>query len=276
MNFTINDIKYYFKELYCYDGLKLGYDLFNKALTQWQDENEEKESFLLIEVDNIDRLVLFLLNEYKLKSLIQESNLMILDFYDDKIETKEVIVDDIIMPSENSYLGFSILENFQEPVSSQISIQSIKTIAKSLRKKLKKDLNNIFDLELTTLIKQLGGRLHYVNFDLWNKTEQGSILIHNKRDFDIFVPDFGGVIANRFTIAHELGHYVLHSFVQDRYKLKAARYGDSITESEATIFAINLLVPSEELENFDIEAEELADKYFIPVENILSYRDIIK
>ena len=272
MTFSIDQVKYNFKELYYYDGLKLGYDLFNSALILWQDEDEKKQEFAIIEVPEFDVLMLFLLNEYKLKNLINESDFFKINiYYDGKIEKVED--EDIIMPTNNSYLGFSILDNFEEPSGGKLSKKLIVTVSNRLREILKKDLNDIYDLELTRVIKKLKGRLHYVNFDLWNKTEEGSILIYDKEDFDIFVPDFGGVTANRFTIAHEIGHYILHGLLEEKKMLKAARYGDSMAETEATVFALNLLIPNNELEDIKIAPEELSKKYFVPVENIIFYRE---
>ena len=272
MTFSIEQVKYNFKELYYYDGLKLGYDLFNSALILWQDKDEKKQEFAIVEVPEFDVLMLFLLNEYKLKNLIDESDFFKINiYYDGKIEKVED--EDIIMPTNNSYLGFSILDNFEEPSGGKLSKKLIVTVSNRLREILKKDLNDIYDLELTRVIKKLKGRLHYVNFDLWNKTEEGSILIYDKEDFDIFVPDFGGVTANRFTIAHEIGHYILHGLLEEKKMLKAARYGDSMAETEATVFALNLLIPNNELEDIKIAPEELSKKYFVPVENIIFYRE---
>ena len=83
----------------------------------------------------------------------------------------------------------------------------------------------------------------------------------------------GGVMGNRFTIAHELGHYVLHGLVEEKRMVKAARFGDSMAETEATVFALNLLIPSNELRDTTIEPEELSKEYFVPVENIVFYRE---
>jgi len=272
-NFIIEDKEYNFKELFYYDGLKLGYDLSNSAVIVWQDEDEEKEEFLIVEVNEFDVLMLFLLNEYKLKTLIQENDLFkVCVYFDDKIEKKEVKIEDIILPTNNSYLGFSILDNFDEPKGGNVSEQDIVKVTEYIRNKYKTDLNNIYDLELMDLVTKLGGRLHYVSFDLWNKTEEGSILIYKEKDFDIFVPDFGGVIANRFTIAHELGHYILHGVLENKTMVKAARFGDSIAETEATLFALNLLIPHKKLIDKKIKPEKLAEEYFVPVENIISYR----
>lgn len=92
------------------------------------------------------------------------------------------------------------------------------------------------------VIEQLGGRLHYVDMEQWFETEDGSIHVHGPGNFDIIISSFRGPLRNRFTIAHELGHYVLHSNRGER-PLKAARHGRTPVEVEANLFAASLLMP---------------------------------
>ena len=62
--------------------------------------------------------------------------------------------------------------------------------------------------DLEPVVERLGGKLEY-------KTRlsfpQGSLVVRKQGDFTIYLPSMGGCLGNRFTIAHELGHYVLHS-----------------------------------------------------------------
>jgi len=56
----------------------------------------------------------------------------------------------------------------------------------------------------------------------------------------------------RFTVAHEIGHYVLHQHLEDEifYRLQADTFGDGLQEenklreAEANAFAASLLMPS--------------------------------
>jgi Zn-dependent peptidase ImmA (M78 family) len=77
----------------------------------------------------------------------------------------------------------------------------------------------------------------------------------------------------RFTVAHELGHYILHSneqpFFLDKspkamYRNSASTTGEFLKEREANAFAASLLMPSKLIE---IELEGLSDE----VSDIVKY-----
>jgi Zn-dependent peptidase ImmA (M78 family) len=61
-------------------------------------------------------------------------------------------------------------------------------------------------------------------------------------NFRILVSAFTGPERDRFTIAHELGHYVLHSDF-GRKRIRAARFGSDRVEWEANWFAAAFLMP---------------------------------
>jgi len=96
--------------------------------------------------------------------------------------------------------------------------------------------------DLNKLVELLGGRLNYLDLDEWAEAS-GSIYVHGKHDFDIVVPIYTSPLRDRFTIAHELGHYFLHSR-QGEVQLIATRRGTGRTEWEANWFAAALLMPA--------------------------------
>ena len=55
---------------------------------------------------------------------------------------------------------------------------------------------------------------HYLDIEEWNQDEDGSIYVHDDNALDIILPNFVWPTRNRFTIAHELGHYFLHRFTK--------------------------------------------------------------
>ena len=88
----------------------------------------------------------------------------------------------------------------------------------------------------------------------------------------------------RFSIAHELGHYVLHyrggkfeAKDQDEhvsYRDTLSSLGFSIKEMEANYFAANLLMPTKEVKRLyklDYSLEEMAD-YFLVSKAAMGYR----
>lgn len=77
----------------------------------------------------------------------------------------------------------------------------------------------------------------------------------------------------RFTIAHELGHYVLNHFEENPVLAR----GDSINlfdtrveEEEANLFAAEILLPSSAVEG-DINIEQVA-KYYKVSKQVVQYR----
>ena len=70
----------------------------------------------------------------------------------------------------------------------------------------------------------------------------GSIFVHQKNSFDIVLPIFTSPIRDRFTIAHEIGHYFLHSLAGE-HKICANREGSNLVEWEANWFAASFLMP---------------------------------
>ena len=95
----------------------------------------------------------------------------------------------------------------------------------------------------STIVENLGGRVRYENMNEL-VDEAGSIFIHDKFDFDILLPEYTSPRRDRFTIAHELGHYFLHSS-QGKKPIIAYRQGSTRIEWEANWFAAALLMPAE-------------------------------
>lgn len=100
--------------------------------------------------------------------------------------------------------------------------------------------------------EELGGRVVKKNF--WLLDDFGSIQILGEGDFTIFLPDDATPERDRFTIAHELGHYVLHYVWPVRMLKKAlgptcaSRYDSNRAEWEANWFAAAFLMPQHSFE----------------------------
>lgn len=99
--------------------------------------------------------------------------------------------------------------------------------------------------EIEPIVAKLGGKIHYLDYLAWKNTESGSILVNGPKDFDIFVSRFTSPLRDRFTIAHELGHYFLHSD-QGQKQIHAARNGSNPVEWEANWFAAAFLMPAKD------------------------------
>lgn len=73
-----------------------------------------------------------------------------------------------------------------------------------------------------------------------------SLDVRNEGDFTVFVPRFTSERRDRFTIAHELGHYFLHYlYPKVEGPKQFFRGGRNRAETEANVFASSLLMPAE-------------------------------
>jgi Zn-dependent peptidase ImmA (M78 family) len=264
-------------DLVYYDGPKISYDLIKRVLIVWHDETESCEEFLFVECrDDLDSLLLYLTNNMKLRDLMLKMPLrMCHKQFNGDFEILHYITnkDTITLPTENSYLTFSFLDNYTEAKAGNYTFKSIEHFANSIFEEFKDDIQNIKDFELRNFVKKYGGNVHYINFDLWKKTEQGSIIVNSANNFDIFLPAYVGIEANRLTVAHELGHYFLHS-QNGQQELKAARNGNGLCEDEATFFAMSLLVPRT-IYDSDLTDTEIANKYYISSINVKKHREFL-
>ena len=83
----------------------------------------------------------------------------------------------------------------------------------------------------------------------------GMLLFKNNRNY-IVVNSLQSSLRQRFTIAHELGHYFLHdrkSLYLDKkvfFRDNNSKNGNSRIEIEANNFAANLLMPKNRIENY--------------------------
>ncbi len=111
-----------------------------------------------------------------------------------------------------------------------------------------------------TIIESVGGRVHSVDLAEWNRTQSGSIVFHGKEksgnyDFDVIIANFEGELRRRFTLAHELGHLLLHTkdgseaIIAPRFISAIDSPGNSTDDTraewEANWFAAGFLMPED-------------------------------
>ena len=92
--------------------------------------------------------------------------------------------------------------------------------------------------DLKKLIGVLGGRVEYAE-----TTE--SLHVNERGNFTIYLPPFTSGRRDRFTIAHELGHYYLHYLHQNKSGSAGYFRGErNSVETQANVFASALLMPT--------------------------------
>lgn len=122
----------------------------------------------------------------------------------------------------------------------------------NLAAQVAKQVNYVPGNDLEYVVDQLGGEIQYM--DLYGvgaigNSDSGSIMIDGFRKFRITLAHHTGMLRDRFTIAHEIGHYVLHYLYPMQVlnkpltKVIAQRYGSGLEETEANLFAACFLMP---------------------------------
>lgn len=151
-----------------------------------------------------------------------------------------------------SHLGRNAIQDFAESISQKFSLTVFSGGEDPLQK----------------FIKSIGGRIHYQDSADFMTSESGSIAVQGRNDFDVYLSAFTGPLRDRFTLAHELGHYFIHSN-QGVTPIRASRRGSGPIETEANWFAAALLMPSEEFASmasaFNNDANALAGHFQVSV-----------
>ena len=99
------------------------------------------------------------------------------------------------------------------------------------------------------LVKETGGEIVVVDDPSDQEVNGGSLVIRGKRDYTVYLSPYTTPLRDNFTIAHEIGHYVLHYFLSEQDltpPLWFARYGSSPIEWQANRFAAAILMPRDE------------------------------
>lgn len=120
-------------------------------------------------------------------------------------------------------------------------------------------------------VAKLGGRVAVEDTIMKDPSQSGSLYVDGVGDFKIIIPAHTSPRRDRFTIAHEVGHYFLHYLLPEKHldesrkKMKALRKDSDRVEWEANWFAAGLLMPEDSFRdchakrNGDID--EIADVF---------------
>ncbi len=102
---------------------------------------------------------------------------------------------------------------------------------------------------LEKAIALMGGQIQLVDDPSRQEVEGGSLIIRSERDFTISLSPYTTPLRDNFTIAHEVGHLILHFFLQSpkpETPVGFTRYGSGSLEWQANRFAAALLMPEQE------------------------------
>lgn len=89
------------------------------------------------------------------------------------------------------------------------------------------------------LVSVLGGHVEIAD---WGSDE--SLHVDDEDSFTVYLPPSTSLRRDRFTLAHELGHYFLHYLYPEREGTASFNRGSrNRAETEANVFASSLLMP---------------------------------
>lgn len=134
---------------------------------------------------------------------------------------------------------------YSPAVESRLSKPQVYALAESVADQLGFSAGD----DLHDLIARMGGAVDIEDTLLTDPEHTGSLYVDGTSKFRIVVPSHTSPERDRFTIAHELGHYVLHYLwakkkdpaLSDR--VVAFRRGSDRIEWEANWFAAAFLMP---------------------------------
>lgn len=142
------------------------------------------------------------------------------------------------------------MANYSPPKPTQASKQAINDFAEAAAKKFGYKPNG----SIEGVVSRLGGTIEHL--DPFDSDIPESICVEALRNFKIFISSLTSSQRDRFTVAHELGHYLLHFPMLTKSdpsaRMKATRWVDDSnkelirTEWEANWFAAGFLMPKDE------------------------------
>lgn len=158
------------------------------------------------------------------------------------------------------------------PTSHPAALHWKRNYIETLGAKLAEGINYLDNFDVRGAVTKLGGRVAEKEFWFQLKGD-GALVVNGPADFEIFVPPHEPDARRRFTIAHELGHYILHYVAAPEREtiplpMQASRYGDGPEEWEANWFAAGFLMPEALFKKqFEItkDIEELATHFHVSI-----------
>lgn len=163
-------------------------------------------------------------------------------------------------PEENNPVVFP--EGNKPVIFSKLSPEDIIELAKNFAERFQFKAGQ----SLHSIVARLGGQIRHVAPHAINDKARLQLTSNSDTVFTIYISSLLSPLQERFAIAHELGHYVLHSvFGKNRDIFTQENYNNANwMELEANLFAEAFLMPKEEVKNFD-SLVELASYFKVPI-----------
>jgi Zn-dependent peptidase ImmA (M78 family) len=143
-----------------------------------------------------------------------------------------------------------------EAPRSRLSYSAIATYAEEIARE-HEVINTGGYVDVHELLTKLGGEIV-----VDDRAE--SLEVREQGDFTVIIPTHTSRLRDRFTIAHELGHYFLHYRAPEHHRVGErastfTRLGRNVAETQANVFASNLLMPADDFTAmFDLLGRDMA------------------
>jgi len=139
--------------------------------------------------------------------------------------------------------------DYDAAAPSNLTKAQVSALAESIARKLDyKPGDDIHDL-----VKRVGGTVRVEDTLTIDPEHSGSLYVDGPNNFSIIVPAHTSPRRDRFTIAHEFGHFIVHYMWRRQagaknppQKMVAFRKGTERVEWEANWFAAAFLMPTEQ------------------------------
>lgn len=124
------------------------------------------------------------------------------------------------------------VQNIAKP--SRLGIGAISTIAEISSSQL----GYLEDFNIVRVVRRLGGEIETKDF--WGTAHDGSLEVRSPNSFTISVPFHTSIERDKFTVAHELGHLLLHYILASDGAVReqpfyAKRYGGGLEEKRSQL-----------------------------------------
>lgn len=150
----------------------------------------------------------------------------------------------------------SVISEAVEAPRSRLSYSAIAKYAQQIA-----DEHEVIDergyVDVHELLNKLGGEI-----EVDDRAE--SLEVREPGDFTVIIPTHTSQLRDRFTIAHELGHYFLHYRAPDSHRVGErtstfTRLGRNVAETQANVFASNILMPADHFQGvFERSGRDMA------------------
>lgn len=131
-------------------------------------------------------------------------------------------------------------KSYRNPTPCFLDDQRIEKIARDIHDQISGESTT----SLVSSVRRFGGKIIPVGSKGYTDTEDRSLVVHEPRNFEIYLPADMARREMNWRIAHELGHLFMHYALQREGGMTAPRYSLGRVDLEADLFADALLVPA--------------------------------